>query len=229
MDITHTNQLFRKRVQAVQAIDEMIGALEQTLAASGHANDTYVFFTSDNGYHIGERSQPQGKQTAFDTDIRVPLIVTGPGVPEGVTVDQIAQNIDLCSTFSELGHIAPPATVDGHSLVPLLQGEPVVDWLNVALIEHHDAAFDPDDPDAESDAGVTKPPTYSALRTAQSVYVEYVSGETEFHDHATDPFEITNTAGALSPAQVQTFHAAIGAVKTCKTNAQCWSAQLVRF
>jgi arylsulfatase A-like enzyme len=215
---------FRKRVQAVQAVDEMIGALEQELVTSGHDKDTYIFFASDNGYHMGERSQLPGKQTAFDTDIHVPLIVTGPGVPKGVSLSAIVQNIDLCPTFAELAGATPPATLNGHSLVRLLHGETVNDWRNVALIEHHDPKFDPNDPDA--DTGVVKnPPTYEALRTATTVYVEYVSGETEFHDHAADPFELDNTAASLTAAQAAKLHATLTAIAACNTAADCWAAQ----
>jgi N-acetylglucosamine-6-sulfatase len=215
---------YRMRVQAVQAFDEMIGALQQQLKASGHDKDTYIFFSSDNGYHMGERSQQPGKMTAFDTDIHVPLVVTGPGVPAGLKIDQMAQNIDLCPTFAELGQAPPPPTVNGHSLVQLLHGEAVADWRNVALIEHHDPKFDPTDPDA--DTGVVRnPPTYSALRSVTSVYVEYVGGETEFHDRTTDPFELENTAASLPPAQVAKLHDALSTIKACQTASDCWAAQ----
>jgi len=223
-NITNFNNIFRMRAQAVQAVDQMIGELQAMLKASGHDKDTYLFFTSDNGYHIGERSMRPGKQTAFDTDIHVPLVVTGPGVPAGVVLEQMAQNIDLCPTFAEIAETAPPTTVNGHSLLQLLRGKAVPNWRNVVLVEHHDAKFDPNDPDA--DTGVLKtPPTYNALRTVSSVYVEYVGGETEYHDRTTDPFELTNTATALPPAQVSKFHDAIAAISTCKTAAACWTAQ----
>jgi arylsulfatase A-like enzyme len=224
-EIKQIDKNFRKRAQSVQAIDEMIGKLQETLKAIGHHRDTYIFFSSDNGYHMGERSQRAGKQTAFDTDIRVPLIVTGPGVPKGVTIDKIAQNIDLCPTFAELAGTAPPPTVNGHSLVALLHGQSAADWRNVALIEHHDAAYDPNDPDVTSDN--RQPPTYEALRSADRVYVKYANGETEYHDHKTDPYELTNTAASLSTAQIKLLGDTIEAIKNCHTDAACWAAQHV--
>ncbi|HEX4348017.1 MAG TPA: sulfatase-like hydrolase/transferase, partial [Vicinamibacterales bacterium] len=215
---------FRMRAQAVQAADKMIGDLQAELVASGHDKDTYIFFASDNGYHMGERSQLPGKMTAFDTDIHVPLVVTGPGVPAGIKIDQIAQNIDLCPTFAELAQAAPPATINGHSLVQLLHGQTVADWRNVALIEHHDPKFDPADPDQDSGV-VVNPPTYEAIRTATRVYVEYVGGETEFHDRTTDPYELSNTAAGLSAGEVAKLHATIAAIQSCTTAAECWTAQ----
>jgi arylsulfatase A-like enzyme len=224
--ITNIDEIFRQRVRSVQAIDEMIGALQVALKATGHDKDTYLFFASDNGYHMGERSQTPGKQTAFDTDIHVPLIVTGPGVLPGLQIPEIAQNIDLCPTFADLAQTPAPATVNGHSLVQLAHGEPVSDWRNVALIEHHDPKFDPNDPDADtSTAGAKNPPTYNALRTANSVYVEYVSGEREYHDRTTDPYELDNTEKGLPTAQLTRLRDTLTAITTCKTADACWTAQ----
>ena len=215
---------FRMRAQAVLAIDQMIGALQDAVAAAGHADDTYFVFSSDNGYHMGEHSLRPGKQTAFETDIHVPLIITGPGISGGQTLDQIVQNIDLCSTFAEMGQAPPPPTQTGHSLMPLLHGETVTDWRDVALVEHHGEGFDPSDPDLpEPESG--NPPTYTAIRTKSSVYVEYVGGEVEFHDHTTDPDELDNTAGVLTAGQKEALSATLGAIRSCHDAATCWTAQ----
>jgi N-acetylglucosamine-6-sulfatase len=98
---------FNLRVEAVQAVDDMIDALTKQLAATGLDKNTYVVFSSDNGYHMGEHQLLAGKQTAFDTDINVPLVVVGPGVPSGVIDDRIVENIDLCPTFAELAGTSP--------------------------------------------------------------------------------------------------------------------------
>ena len=215
---------YRERAQAVQAVDKMIGTLQAAVAAAGQTDNTYFVFTSDNGYHMGEHSLRPGKQTAFDTDIHVPLIVTGPGVPAGKILPNIVQNIDLCATFAELGMTSAPAGQTGKSLVSLIRGDSVADWRDVALVEHHGSNFDPSDPDlAEPNSG--NPPTYAALRTKRFVYVEYVGGETEFHARATDPDELDNTAAALTPAQTTALHGTLTAITSCHTAASCWTAQ----
>src|SRR5919206_153228 len=89
---------------------------------------TYLVFSSDNGYHMGEHRLTPGKQTAFDSDIRVPLIVVGPGVPRGRADRRLVENIDLRPTFSRLGGGRVPGGVGGDSLVPLLQGRRVRGW-----------------------------------------------------------------------------------------------------
>ena len=82
-DEQNIDTTYDKRVEADLSVDDMIGHLEAELQAKGEARDTYFIFSSDNGYHMGEYRLDPGKQTAFDTDIHVPLIVAGPGVPAG--------------------------------------------------------------------------------------------------------------------------------------------------
>src|SRR5204863_5680339 len=74
-------RVFRERVRSVQAVDRMIGHIRAALRVAGVADNTYIVFTSDNGFHLGQHRLTAGKRTAFDPDIRVPLIVAGPGVP----------------------------------------------------------------------------------------------------------------------------------------------------
>ena len=94
----------------------MIGEIEATLSARGLAQNTYIVFSSDNGLHMGEHRLMPGKQTAFDTDIRVPLIVVGPNVPAGRSMGELTENIDLCPTFERLAGAPVGANVDGRSL-----------------------------------------------------------------------------------------------------------------
>ncbi|HEX3650153.1 MAG TPA: sulfatase [Pseudonocardiaceae bacterium] len=214
---------FRKRVRAVQAVDRMIGAIENTLTRAGVAADTDIVFSSDNGYHMGEYRLEPGKMTAFDTDIRVPLVVAGPGVRAGVTVSQPVQNIDLRPTFDTLAGAPSPSDVDGHSLVPLLAGQPQPDWRTAALIEHHGPDNDPTDPDHPG-ANSGNPPSYEALRTTRYTYVEYSGGTREYYDRTTDPNELHNVVGGLSPSTLTMLHNALRAMATCHGQAACWSA-----
>jgi N-acetylglucosamine-6-sulfatase len=223
-DIAGIDRDFRKRAQSVLAIDAMIGQLQAAVAAIGATDNTYFVFSSDNGYHMGEHRMMPGKMTAFDTDIRVPLIVTGPGVPAGRTRDEIVGNIDLCPTFTDLAFAASPVDVDGHSLVPLLHGQQVEGWRTVALVEHRGPLrqlTDPDMPGLRSG----NPPTYEAIRSARALYVEYATGEREYHDLATDPDELRNTFASLSPEEKTSLHATLEAVQACHDAADCWTAE----
>jgi N-acetylglucosamine-6-sulfatase len=217
---------FRKRAQSVLAIDAMIGALQQAVAAIGAADNTYFVFSSDNGYHMGEHRMMPGKMTAYDTDIHVPLIVTGPGVPAGRTVEEIVQNIDLCPTFAELGFAAAPASVDGRSLAPLMRGETPEGWRTLALVEHRGPVRNLNDPDLPGHRS-GNPTTYEAIRMATSVYVEYANGEKEYHDLVADPNELRNTYASLPADRKAALHAALDAVANCHDAAGCRAAEHV--
>jgi N-acetylglucosamine-6-sulfatase len=237
IDMAMIDNDFRKRAQSVQAVDAMIGALQQAVAAIGAADNTYFVFSSDNGYHMGEHRLMPGKMTAYDTDIHVPLIVTGPGVPAGRTVDEIVQNIDLCPTFAELGFAAAPPSVDGRSLAPLLRGDKVEGWRTVALVEHRGPIrnlADPDLPDlryatriAEAVRRGGNPTTYEAIRSAAALYVEYADGEKEYHDLVADPDELRNTYASLPDERKAALHAALDAVQTCRGTPGCQAAEHV--
>ena len=214
---------FRKRAQAVQSVDRMIGSLRQTLRDAGVAGNTYVVFSSDNGFHLGEHRLTGGKQTAFDTDIRVPLVVAGPSVGAGLTRPQVVQNIDLAPTFMRLGGAAIPADVDGRQLVTLLTGGTTQPWRTASLIEHHGPGQAADDPDLQ-DVRNGMPTTYEALRTPTYTYVEYANGEREYYDRAADPDQLNNIAGTLPASRSTALHAAVVALRDCHTGDACWTA-----
>lgn len=222
-DVERIDRAFRLRAQSVQAIDRMIGQLRSTLAALGD-QDTYVVFSSDNGLHMGEYSLRPGKQTPFDIDVRVPLVVVGPGVAKGQVVSAIVENVDLCPTFTELAGASAPTSPDGRSLVPLLRGSPATEWRHSALVEHHRPFPDPSDPDAPM-RHAANPTTYAALRTETALYVEYESGETGYYDLAKDPDELVNAASSLPAAKRQRLHDALRASKECRGAEACWNAQ----
>jgi N-acetylglucosamine-6-sulfatase len=219
--IASIDTAFRKRAQAVEAVDDLIAKLQATLARDGVTGETYFFFSSDNGYHMGDHRLVSGKQTAFETDIAVPLIVTGPGVTAGKTATDIVQNIDLYPTFVRLGRASVPPSVDGESLVPLFGVQPVPYWRDAALVEHHGPDFDPTDPDAPP-PGSGNPTTYEALRLPDSTYVEYANGEREYYDLHEDPYELTNTASQLSSSRLHSLHSSLSALENCHGSATCF-------
>jgi N-acetylglucosamine-6-sulfatase len=210
---------FRKRAQAVEAVDALVARIEREAP-----KNTYIVFSSDNGYHMGQHRLSAGKMTAFDTDIRVPLIVAGPGVPQGRVVHEVAQSTDLAPTFVELAGGTPDPMVDGHSLVPLLRPGLPAPWPTLALVEHRGPRFGVGDPDVQSD----RPTAYSALRISkpgvEAVYVEYVDGEREYYDIARDPFELRNLAYRLPSARLNKLHEQLARLRTCHDAAACWNA-----
>ena len=213
------NTAFRKRAQSVQAVDRMISRVSHALAANHLTRDTYVVFSSDNGLHTGEYRLTPGKLTAFDTDIHVPLVVAGPGVPVDRRTELFAQNIDLAKTFDAIAH-AKPTPDDGVSLLPVWHGKTPATWQNAALIEHHGPTTNPRDPDFQN-FDSANPTSYEAIRTKQFLYVEYRDGQREFYNLRTDPYELHNVADKLTAGQTQTLHSELSHLQNCHTSAAC--------
>jgi N-acetylglucosamine-6-sulfatase len=215
---SYMEDLYRKRLQSMLAVDEMIGQLVSALEESGELENTYIFFTSDNGFHFGTHRLSVGKWTAYEEDIRVPLIVRGPGVPEGEKLEHLVLNNDLAPTFARLGGAEVPTFVDGRSLELLLGANPPSpeDWRRAFLVEAFpELAGTPSladettprlltgDPwpyeDARRSSLLERPsledagrPGLQAVRTEDHLYVEYETGESELYDLEEDPYELNN-------------------------------------
>jgi arylsulfatase A-like enzyme len=214
-EIAQLDRNFRKRVQSVQSIDRTLGAIRRLLRQLGVDRSTYVVFSSDNGFHMGQRRLMEGKQGAWDHDIRVPLVVAGPGIPAGATVSQLAANVDLRPTFEELAGVPVGPEVEGRSLAGLLRTGFEPSWRNVTLIEHHGppGSGDPD----RQDHLAGKPPSYDALRFADALYVAYhnPSRPPEYYDLDSDPFERRNVYASLPLERRQQLTVALDALRTC--------------
>ena len=131
------DRLHRDRLRSMLGVDDMIGRLTAELARTGELDDTYIFLTSDNGFHMGQHRLEPGKGRPYEEDIRVPLYVRGPGVPHGRTLDHKVLNLDFAPTFADLGGANTPDAVDGRSLVPLLaeNAPPADPWRESFLVE----------------------------------------------------------------------------------------------
>jgi N-acetylglucosamine-6-sulfatase len=207
---------FRRRAQAVRAVDELVARVRRRLKRSGLAPSTYILFSSDNGYHLGQRRLLAGKETPYDSDVRVPLIVVGPGVPAGSVMDEIVENVDLAPTFLRLAAARADIRADGHPLVAALHGRIPRRSRRAALIEHkHRGPPLADDPDAQlHESG--DPPSYDAIRTKRELYVEYSDGDREWYDLGSDPAELENRYGQLGAAKRARLHERLRRLTRCR-------------
>jgi arylsulfatase A-like enzyme len=211
-----TDELFRARVLTLQAVDEMIDALVGALEKRGALQNTFLFFTSDNGFHFGEHRIDHGKGDAYEESIRIPLLVRGPGVPAGQALEQFALNIDLAPTFAALAGLEPPESADGRSLARLLQGRAVLrDWRSDFLIEQYaDTGRARADADNDKESGAIT--DYAALRTQQHLYVEYATGERELYDLKSDPSQLDSLHASADPQLVAGLKARLQALRECR-------------
>jgi N-acetylglucosamine-6-sulfatase len=209
-DIKRLTESHRERLRSLSSADQMIERLIVELREAGELKNTYIFFTSDNGYHLGQHRLDKGKATAYEEDIRVPLYVRGPGVPAGRTLGHKVLNVDFAPTVAELGGTRAPAESDGRSFVPLLGATPppAGSWRESFLVEffkHH---------------------PYAALRTGKYTYVEYDDGARELYDLEADPYQLNSLhASPDHQALMETLHARLEKLKACSGRASCKAAE----
>ncbi len=226
------DSLYRKRLQCLQAVDDLVETTINALQATGRLSNSYIFFLSDNGFHEGQHRLLQGKDTAYEEDINFPLVVRGPGVLAGQTNNSnLIGNIDLLPTFADLAGIQPPAdlTVDGRSFASLLAGgTSSTGWRNSYLIERgaldtatESASIKSDSEPLDSPRILVAnkvlyfPPPYTALRTNDYLYVEYTAGEKEFYNVTLDPYELTNTYSSADPGLLSSLSSILHSLQTC--------------
>ena len=130
-----TNLLMTKRLQTLQSVDESIQRIVTELQRIGELDNTYLFFTSDHGYHLGQFGLVKGKSMNFEFDVKIPFIVRGPGIQKNKSFNEITLNVDLAPTFLDIGGVTAPPQMDGRSLLPVLTGRNDGQWRESFLIE----------------------------------------------------------------------------------------------
>ncbi len=105
----------------ISNMDHHIGGVLDALDGSGHRDDTIIVYVADHGLAVGQHGL-MGKQNVYDHSIRIPLILSGPGIPVGTVTDSLHYNFDLFPTLCELAGIVIPDTVEGGSMLPSFHG-----------------------------------------------------------------------------------------------------------
>src|SRR5215210_4641854 len=212
--ISAINKRHENRVESLQAVDDLVERIVNTLntpTPNGAIpmDNTYVFFTSDNGFHHGEHRIPKQKWRPYEEDINIPLLVRGPGVAAGSTTYKLSLNTDYLPTFTDLAGAPIPPYVDGRSLRPVLDGS-VTTWRSAILPE----------------AAANYSPAYEGIRTISTgcvpkrKYAEYSGGVKEFYNLDADPYELTNAYNPTTPpsdlvSRLQALKSCAG--NTCRT------------
>jgi arylsulfatase A-like enzyme len=117
------DRLYQRRIESLQAVDRGVADLVATLRSLHALRNTYVVFTSDNGFHLGQHRLPAGKETPYDTDVKVPLAMRGPGIPAKSHVSTMSANTDLAPTFAAMADAGRDPKWDGRSLLQFAQGK----------------------------------------------------------------------------------------------------------
>ena len=180
-DVTTVDTAYLNRVRMLQAADKAIKTIIDTLTAGGQYQNTYIIFTSDNGWVSGPHRFKGTKGAPYEEVTRMLLLLRGPSVPSGLKLQHLAGNIDIAPTIAELAGLQVPEDVDGRSLAPLLHADRPApsSWRQTFLMQF------------QASSGAPGIPAWIGLRTPTLSYVNYPdTAETELYDHGTDPFEL---------------------------------------
>ncbi|KAI1810243.1 alkaline-phosphatase-like protein [Poronia punctata] len=190
---------YRSRLRALQSVDELIEGVVDRLEELGILDNTYIIYTSDNGYHIGQHRLPPGKTCSIEEDINVPLIIRGPGVPQNHVTEIVTTHTDLAPTILGLigGRDPFNAQFDG-TPIPLTRqdlAEAGTDRQEHVNVEFWGIGVDEGrvHPTLES---IFANNTYKALRIISESWDLYYSvwctNEHELYDLKTDPGQLNN-------------------------------------
>jgi len=189
----------RNQLRSVRQVDDTVGEMLDLLARRGGLKNTYVVFTSDNGTQMGEhrwRFYRGAKSTAYEEAANVPMHVRGPGVAKGSNPSLVLNN-DLAPTFLRMAGLTPPSYTDGRDLADVWKG---VNLVRKAIL--NERALTDDSP----------MPPYRSVITGRYTYVEWESGEREFYDRSSDPYELDN---AFDPKGSPTLASRLLALAGC--------------
>jgi N-acetylglucosamine-6-sulfatase len=187
---------YRAQAESLLAVDEMVQRIADTLKAKGELKHTVIIYTADNGFFHGQHRIRQGKVLLYEESIRVPLLISGPGLPKGRKRSQPVSNIDLAPTILDLTDAKAQRRMDGRSLLPLIDDRLLSPGRPIVL----EAFFNADDPEEDPE---TPPTHYQAVRTDRYLYARYGTGEQELYDLLNDPFELQSRHDDPSYGPVQ--------------------------
>jgi N-acetylglucosamine-6-sulfatase len=118
---THTYRVYyQKALESLRAVDDGVKQIVDTLGAMHRLRNTYIIFTSDNGFFYGEHRLTGGKFLAYEPSTHLPFLMRGPGIKPGTSTGELAANIDIAPTILELAGAEADKSIDGRSLVPYM-------------------------------------------------------------------------------------------------------------
>ncbi|KAI1263569.1 alkaline phosphatase-like protein [Xylariaceae sp. FL1019] len=195
--VEYNDNFYAARLRALQGVDELVDSIVQRLGDLGILEDTYVIYSTDNGYHIGQHRLQPSKQCSFEEDINIPMIIRGPGVPKNVTTDIVTTHTDLAPTILRIAEAPLRDDFDGLA-IPLTS-----DGLSKAQESRHEHVTVEHWGFASNEGQVSKEypvlhmnNTYKALRIVGEsynlLYTVWCNNERELYDLATDPGQMVN-------------------------------------
>jgi arylsulfatase A-like enzyme len=177
----------------IARVDESVGKLRSELTNLGLSSNTILAFLSDHGCHFRTRNA-EYKRSGHESSIHIPLVMSGPGFNRALSIRELISQLDVAPTLLDACHIAPPATFQGRSAMPLLARQ-TDGWSNEVLVQ------------------ISESMTGRALRTSEWTYVvaqaDGTSHESSSHYEEyqlynlySDPHQLVNLAGRRETREI---------------------------
>ncbi|KAI1505732.1 alkaline-phosphatase-like protein [Biscogniauxia marginata] len=231
-NIDYNDNFYVQRLRTLQSVDEIVDELVHRLETLEILENTYIIYSTDNGYHIGQHRMQPAKQCSFEEDINIPLFIRGPGVPNNFTSDIVTTHTDLAPTLLKIAGVPPRDDFDGLT-IPLTR-----DGLLRAGKRRHEHVTVEHWGFASNEGQVFDwyprlhmNNTYKALRIiGESYNLHYqvwCNNERELHDLTADPGQMTNLLhpdeespetllGVLLEKLVERLDSLLFVLKSCK-------------
>eukprot|EP00041_Stephanoeca_diplocostata_P003934 m.39508 g.39508 ORF g.39508 m.39508 type:complete len:609 (-) comp14720_c0_seq1:149-1975(-) len=228
---------YSKRLISLLSVDDLMVGVYDVLMEFNEWENTYVFFSSDHGYSLGQFRLPSHKMQVYDNNLRVPFLVKGPGISPGTFHDNIAGFVDLQATMLTLAGIDVPANnwMDGRSFAHLLVQNitpPARPWKHAHIAEYQSISNTHCEHNCgHQEDGPTN--TYRSMRiindTHNLLYAEFtdvtiaadwsfpVGGILfrEYYDLNTDPYELHNHYNNAPSSLKEALHAQLDQLFHC--------------
>ncbi len=185
LDLGTSEETIRRRAEMLLAVDESMGRIVDALDAKGILDETFIIFTSDNGYFYGEHSLSVERRMPYEESIRTPFIIRYPAlVNAGSQIDELVVSVDIAPTVLDVAGAPIGDHIQGRSLVPLLRGT-AEDWRQSVFIEFYTY---------ENPFPWLLDMDYRAIRTSRYKYIHWMQypDENELYDLEQDPYEMRN-------------------------------------
>ncbi|KAF2090685.1 putative arylsulfatase [Saccharata proteae CBS 121410] len=228
--IEYNDEFYRNRLRSLQAVDELVESVVTRLDDLGILDNTYIIYTADNGFHIGQHRLPPGKTCGYEEDIHVPFLVRGPGVAKNASTNTPSTHTDIAPTIFDLAGIELRDDFDGAPIAVRqeeLKKPAKYEAINVEFWGDYigEGVF--------GTADYTNN-TYKIVRIVSKSYslsyTVWCTNEHELYDITTDPYQVNNLLSTTTPTNTTLLGHPVSRVtarldtllmvlKTCKADA----------
>lgn len=242
----HTYRVYYdKALESLRSVDDGVKQIVETLGALHRLRNTYIIFTSDNGFFYGQHRLVGGKFLAYEPSTHLPFLMRGPGIKPGTETGELASTVDIAPTILELAKVEADKSIDGRSMYPyahdtsLRTRRPL---LFESFVQTDDVEANGGAPTgtgepiydrasasragtaqaaahlgAGATASIVAPPkNYYGIRLGPYKYIEWPDGEKELYDITKDPYELNNKARDPNYFPIRAFlHKELERMETC--------------